>query len=74
MGLEGVLLVLDRRDAALGPVGRGVRGALLGHDRDADRLGGAQGVEEPGDAAAEDEDVVALGVVLQGGGVPVSPG
>jgi hypothetical protein len=59
VGLEGVVVGLHGGDPALRPVGGGVRRALLGHDRDRAAIGHAQGVEEPSDAAAQDQDVEA---------------
>ena len=60
MGLVGVVLVLDRGDAALGPVRCRIGCALLGDDRDAQVPGDTQGIEQARDPAAEDEDVETL--------------
>jgi hypothetical protein len=59
VGLEGIVVGLHGGDPALRPVGGGVRRPLLGHDRDRAAIGHAQGIEEPCDAAAQDQDVEA---------------
>ena len=55
--LEGVVAPLDRGDAPLRPIRRGVRRTLLGDDADPPDFGGAQREEEPRDAAPDDQEV-----------------
>ena len=73
MVFAGSVAVLARGDAALGPVGRGVGGALLGHDPDGRVIRHPQGVEQAGNAASQNQDVEALRIG-QGGNPRVRPG
>jgi len=56
--LEGIGLVQDRGDAALGPAGGPVQQLVLGHQGDLLGLGEVQGGGHAGEAGADDQYVV----------------
>jgi hypothetical protein len=64
---DRVARVEDRRDAALGIERTALAQFALGDDRDGQRLGKPQGETQPGGAAAEDQDVIAVAGVGHGG-------